>query len=123
MTALAEPPRAPAQRGRLVVAKQVVEKLAAQAAVEVTTGEHRMVFAPRTDSDPGPVVAVQLDGSDTWLQVEVDLVYPAPLRATTDDLRAHLVRRVEELSGLTVRRLDIRVAQLVTVGEHSRRLT
>ncbi len=113
------------ERGRLVVAKQVVEKIAAQAAFEITgVGEHRGAFAasPGLARGPRPTVNVQLDGSEAWLSVEVGMTYPAPLRAATDELRSHLVRRVEQLSGITVRRLDIRIGWLGAAAEQPRKL-
>lgn len=114
-----------AQRGRLVIAKTVVEKIATQAAYEVTSvGGQQRAFAidPGTSTPTRPEVGAELEGTSTWLTVQVGLVYPAPLRDATDELRTHLTRRVEELTGITVRRVDIRVTWLGAVAEQPRRL-
>jgi uncharacterized alkaline shock family protein YloU len=108
----------PDQRGRLVIAKRVIEKIAAQAVTEVPgTGPARRISAlgQVIDSAGRAKVDAQLDGAKAWLSVEVGLSYPTPLRAGADELRAHLTRRVEQLSGIAVRRLDIRVTWLSQV--------
>ena len=120
------PTRPAPDRGRLVVARQVVEKIAEQAAFEVTeTGAERRAFAVVPGGDPGgrvPVTA-QLDGDQAWLNVDVALTYPGPLRAATEELRHHVVTRVEELAGVSVRRVDIRVGWLVDGARQPRKLS
>ncbi len=112
-------------RGGLTVAKRVVEKIAEQAALEVTgRGEHQKAYAVRPGA-PGtarPTVEVQLEGADAWLTIDVGLTYPTPLRAAADELRAHLCERLEELSGVTVKRLDIRISWLGATVKQPRRL-
>lgn len=126
-TAVLPPSPAPssADRGRTVVDKQVIEKIAEQAAFEVTdASEHRRAFAlvPGDPSGRLPVNA-QLDGAEAWLSVDVALSYPSPLRAATEALRQHVLARVEHLVGVTVRRVDIRVGWLVDADQQPRRLS
>lgn len=112
-------------RGHLTVAKRVVEKIAEQAASEVTGGgEHQTAFAVRPGATvtARPAVEVQLEGADAWLTIDVGLTYPTALRGSADELRAHLVDRLEELSGVTVRRLDIRISWLGATASQPRRL-
>ena len=112
-------------RGSLTVAKRVVEKIAEQAASEVSgTGEHQAAYAvrPGASATARPTVEVQLEGSDAWVSIDVGLTYPTPLRAAADELRAHLVERLEQLSGVTVRRLDIRISWLGDTARQPRRL-
>ena len=120
------PTRPAPDRGRLVVARQVVEKIAEQAAFEVTeTGTERRAFAVVPGGDPGGrvPVAAQLDGDQAWLTVDVALTYPGPLHAATEELRRHVVTRVEELAGVSVRRVDIRVGWLVDGARQPRKLS
>lgn len=115
---------AAAHRGRLVVAKTVVEKIAAQAAYEVTgVGGRRRDFAvaPGASTATRPDVQVELEGTSAWLSVQVGLVYPAPLRQAAEELRTQLTARVEQLTGITVRRVDIRVSWLGAATEQPRR--
>lgn len=112
-------------RGGLTVAKRVVEKIAEQAASEVTgNGEHQAAFAvrPGATAIARPTVEVQLEGADAWVSIDVGLTYPTPLRAAADELRAHLVERLEQLSGVTVKRLDIRISWLGATAKQPRRL-
>ncbi len=114
-----------AERGRTVVDRQVIEKIAEQAACEVTdAGEHRRAFATIPGDGGGRLpVHAQLDGAEAWLSVEVALTYPGPLRAATEALRQHVVTRVEHLVGVSVRRVDIRVGWLVDAGQQPRKLS
>ena len=119
------PSTASAERGRTVVDKQVIEKIAEQAALEVTDqSEHRRAFAVVPGDGGGRLpVSAQLDGSEAWLSLDVALSYPGPLRAATEALRQHVLARVEHLVGVSVRRVDIRIGWLVDVDQQPRRLS
>ncbi len=113
MTAVALPTAGPPeQRGRLTITKRVVGKIATQASSEVSAAA----------SGRSPKVDIALDRADAWLDVEVGLAYPTPLRAAAEELRAHLIGRVERLTGLRVRRVDITVSWLTDVADLPKRL-
>ena len=86
-----------ADRGQTVVARQVISKIATQAAREVTP-----VTRPRADVD-------EFRAGTATLELQVEVPYPAPLRQTADRLRAQVINTVGRLAGVRVRRVDIDV--------------
>lgn len=108
-------------RGSLVVASEVVEKVAAEVA-----GRTDGVDVPR----PSPVRRVRggqttgvratvVDGIAD-LQVEVALRYPDPVERTCERLRAALADQVPRLSGVELRLIDITVVDLVADPSEAR---
>ena len=122
------PDRAPAHRrelapvedrGTLTVDAGVVEKIAATAAVEIDEvgGAAKRVLTVSLGSDAHadhPQVDAEVDGPSATLAVRCSIAYPAPVVAVSDRLRAHLVARIDELTGLRARRIDITVAALTS---------
>jgi len=106
----------PAQRGRLVMARNVVEKVASQAAMEAvaTSGRSRGLLGLGAKPDPGarPKVDADLSTNSTDLAIAVGLTYPCSIRTATQQIRDHVTRRVEQLTGVDVRRVDIDVTFL-----------
>ena len=104
------------RRGNLVVEKRVVERIAGQAASECsdTGGASGGVLGIGAQADltarPAPVV--ELVGQSATVALDLTVAYPAPIRAATDRIRAHIVRRVHELTGVEVSRVDITVTAL-----------
>lgn len=84
-----------AERGRTVVARQVISKIATQAARDVVP-----VTRPRADVD-------EFRAGTATLELQVEVPYPAPLRQTADRLRAQVIGTVGRLTGVRVRRVDI----------------
>lgn len=115
----------PASRGRLVMASRVVEKIAAQAASEVSVAGGRsggvLGIGARTDLSARPQVEVQLSGGVATIAVRVGVAYPMSLREATAEVRSHVVRRVETLTGVEVRRVDIDVAWLTSESQDTKR--
>lgn len=107
---------APRRRGRLVLAKKVVEKIAGQAASEVSVASGRsggvLGFGADADADARPRVDVDLSGVSADLAIKIGIAYPGSIRAATQQVREHVTRRVEELTGVDVRRVDIDVTFL-----------
>jgi uncharacterized alkaline shock family protein YloU len=98
-----------ADRGRLVVAEKVVAKIATQAAREVSPD----------GGGAAPRVRVTLADNVASLTVELGVAFPRPIRATVIELQQHLTRRLQELAGVRVARIDVRIVRLtpIPVGE------
>lgn len=86
------------ERGVTTVAPRAVRRIAARAAREV-------------DGVAGDVTAeATVDGESTTVDVRLPVAYPAPIEATAERVRAHLLGRTAELTGLPTRRVDIMIA-------------
>lgn len=109
-------PSEPRRRGRLVLAERVVEKIAAQAASEVasTAGRSGGFLGLRGGRAAGarPTVDVALSAESADLDLAVGIAYPGSLRRAAAELREHVTARVEALTGVDVRRVDIDVTFL-----------
>lgn len=106
----------PRRRGRLILAEKVVEKIAGQAASEVSVASGRsggvLGFGDDADADARPQVDVDLSAVSADLAIRIGIAYPGSIRAATQQVREHVTRRVEELTGVDVRRVDIDVTFL-----------
>jgi uncharacterized alkaline shock family protein YloU len=116
-------------RGLTTIAERTVERVAAQAITELDNvgGSARRVFGVAlgaSDLDQSAQVTAHVSGDRTSLEVHLSVSYPASVARTTQNARDHLTRRVEELTGLVVSRVDINVAALVgaTASTASRRV-
>lgn len=111
----------PAHRGQLVIAERVIEKVASQAASEVSVSAGRsggvLGIGAHTDTTARPKVQVELSGRSATVEVETGVVYPTPLKQATGRIRDHVISRVEELTGVQVKRVDITIAWLTTGTE------
>lgn len=114
------------ERGELTIAELVVEKIAATALSEVehVAGAARRVLGVALGSEAPDRLAqarAQVDGSLATLQVSCAVAYPAPVGTVTEQARARIIARVEELTGLAARQVDITVATLTTTVTSNRR--
>jgi uncharacterized alkaline shock family protein YloU len=103
---------APAEeRGRLTIAPAVIRGIA-----EVAAGEVDGVVAGRRRSlgrsGRAARATTRLDGNAASVRVRVAVRYPTPINDVLDRLRAHIIDRVDQLTGMTVRVCDIDVAAL-----------
>lgn len=116
----------PAGRGSVSIPAKVVSRIAEQAAFEVPgvgsdaggvlgLGAHR-------DFETRPAAEADVHGSTAVLRLDVGLVFPAALHAVLARLREHVAARVEELTGLTVGRLDITISWLHAAARGRREL-
>jgi uncharacterized alkaline shock family protein YloU len=103
-------------RGRTTIAPIVVEKILLRSAAEVDgvgpvvhTGLARLV--PWVAS--GTPAEAEVGRESVTVDLAVSVRYPLPVRQVAASLRDHASRRIEELTGLAVRRVDITVAELV----------
>ena len=103
-------------RGTLVVAERVLEKIAAQAATEVpeVSGRSGGFLGIGADTDPAarPKVDATLSAESADLAIAVGIAYPGSIRRAAAALRDHVTQRVEALTGVDVRRVDIDVTFL-----------
>lgn len=106
------------RRGRTVVPERVVAKIAAQAVSEVgdTCGlTGRLGGLVVGGSVPARAYA-RVSGTRITLRLVIAVHYPAPVRSTAREVRAHVRRRVERSTGMTVQHIDIEIAELVPAG-------
>jgi uncharacterized alkaline shock family protein YloU len=111
----------PAERGRTVLAPGVVEKIAAQAALEIgdISGLRRRV-AGRMVSDERVRAEADLDGQVAAVRLQLAVAFPAPLLQLTREVRQHVTTRIQTLCGLRVDHVDITVAALRSRGSRRR---
>ncbi len=112
-------------RGRTVLDRKVVEKIASQVASEESFGGGSsggfLGIGAHSDFSARPKVAVELAGNIAALSVEIGLLYPVPLRQVTEQLRRRISERVNALTGVEVRQVDITVSWLKPADESSGR--
>ncbi len=106
----------PRRRGRLVLADRVLEKIAAQAAAEVAVTAGRsggfLGIGAEADASARPKVDVTLSAESADLALSVGITYPGSIRRATQEVRDHVTERVETLTGVDVRRVDVDVTFL-----------
>ena len=113
-----------ASRGRTTLSDRVVDKIAAQAALEVdhvhgaTPGIAGSVF----HADPSVGVTTAIDGHLAQLRLVVEVDYPVSLREVTRQLRTHGSERVRQLCDITVTDVDVRITALRYATEPTRRV-
>ncbi|WP_116102042.1 Asp23/Gls24 family envelope stress response protein [Amycolatopsis thermalba] len=105
------------ERGRTVIAERAIQRLAACAATEVgpVGGSARRLFGVTVGAEEAARAAgvrARVDGATVDLEVRLSITYPVPVAATCEQVRAHLIERVGELTGLAVTRIDITVTAL-----------
>jgi uncharacterized alkaline shock family protein YloU len=128
-SATAELPKSPlvTSRGETIIGPSVVEKIATRAASEVggvggvvQTGLSRLL--PWTVGGDHPARASAEVGTDTVsVDLTVNVLYPQPVAAVTNEVRAQVVRRLSELCGLRATEVNIAVPALVTPPRGARR--
>lgn len=114
-------------RGETIIAPAVVEKIASRAAAEVDgvggvveTGLVRLL--PWSVGDDSPARASAEVGAETvTVDLTVNVVYPEPVAAVTNRVRAQVTRRLSELCGLRATEVNIAVPALVVPPPGRRR--
>ncbi|GAA1179080.1 MULTISPECIES: Asp23/Gls24 family envelope stress response protein [Nesterenkonia] len=105
--------------GSLVIHESVVAKSAAQAASElpeVWAAGRGPLGLRRVDRNTRPRVEATLSGGTAALEVRLALPYPVPVREVTESARRHLSDRVELLTGIPVRRVDLQIERMGSPG-------
>jgi uncharacterized alkaline shock family protein YloU len=118
-----EPDTGPDLPGRTTVADRAVERTAVQAITELDNvgGSAQRLFGAPAESRAAQV-SVTSDDTTTALHVRLSIAYPASVARTTHEVRAHLIRRLRELTGLVVTRVDITVTAFYTTAPERRRV-
>ncbi|MFC3298413.1 Asp23/Gls24 family envelope stress response protein [Arthrobacter agilis] len=108
----------PSSRGTLVLKEKVLQKIAGQAAAELPFVGGRsggvLGLGATGDLDARPQADVDLDGSTAFVSLTVTMLYPTPLRAGTEQLRAHVTETLERTTPVHVGRIDVTIASLET---------
>ena len=127
--ATAELPKSPlvTSRGETIIAPTVVEKIATRAASEVDgvggvvqTGLSRLL--PWTVGGDSPARASAEISTDTvTVDLTVNVLYPQPVAAVTNEVRTQVIRRLAELCGLRATEVNIAIPALVTPPRGARR--
>ena len=128
-SATAELPKSPlvTSRGETIIGPTAVEKIATRAASEVDgvggvvqTGLSRLL--PWSVGNDSPASASAEVSTDTvTVDLTVNVLYPEPVAAVTNEVRARVIRRLSELCGLRATEVNIAVPALVTPPRGARR--
>ena len=107
-----------AVRGRTTIATRVVEKVAAQAAIEVdsATGPPRRLFGailgpPRADARAR--ASAKIDETRVTLTMSIGVQYPEPVREVAARVRRNVTARIAQYCGMQVLHIDVTVPALV----------
>ena len=114
-------------RGRTTIAEHAIERVATQLLTEVAHvggSARRMLGVTVGSEDPNrdAQLTAEITGETVALRVRLSATYPASVSRTTENARSHLMRRVEELTGLAVSRVDIAVTALHSDTTNIRRV-
>jgi uncharacterized alkaline shock family protein YloU len=102
-------------RGHTRVAERAVARIVRHALHEDAGGLGHAVSDRTVGRGPGKGgtrVDVSVDGVMVTARVQLAVVYPEPVREVASRVRERVRERVEDLTGLTVRQVDIDVAGL-----------
>ncbi|HZC52871.1 MAG TPA: Asp23/Gls24 family envelope stress response protein [Mycobacterium sp.] len=113
--------------GTISVGESVVRKLAGQAALEIPDagGAAPRVLGKSLASTgiPGvrdtslttlPKTSVLVDGAVALVQLELSVRWPASIPKVTEQVRRHVRQRLNDLTGLHIAEVTIKVTDLVT---------
>ncbi len=101
---------APEERGRLEIAEQVVQRVAAIAACEVPGVRRVGSGLEGVVGRRYPKVQAQVAGGHVRVRVDIAVGWPAPLARTAAAVRTRVRERLSALVGLTVDVVDVTVA-------------
>lgn len=115
------------QLGQITLQDRVVAKLAAQAALEISdagaaaprvlgravTGGGALGIRP-TSLTALPKASAEVDGSTGRVELSISVRWPVSVPAVTMAVRAHVIDRLRDLTGLQISEVRIEVTDLVT---------
>lgn len=106
-------------RGRTTLAERVVERTATVLTRDVdgvggAAPRVLSVAVGSEDFERDARVTAIIDGDTVTIAVRCSVAYPTPVASTTEALRTYLIARLDRLTGLRVRQVDITVTALHT---------
>jgi uncharacterized alkaline shock family protein YloU len=107
------------RRGHTKIAPRAVARIVARALGADGGGLHQFV-RPVKGPAGGPKINVSVDGDLVTARVRMAVAYPEPVREVATQARDRVRARVQDLTGLTVRQVDIDVARLEPRGTFDR---
>ncbi|MDL4775635.1 MULTISPECIES: Asp23/Gls24 family envelope stress response protein [Thermomonosporaceae] len=101
-------------RGTTKIADRVVQRIATRAAAEPgdAGGVSRTVLGMSVGRGRAPRADVSVHGKIVTARVEMSVAYPSPVREVAHQVRERVRERIEALTGLTVRQVDVDVSVL-----------
>ncbi|MEP6814745.1 MAG: Asp23/Gls24 family envelope stress response protein [Marmoricola sp.] len=110
----------PSDRGSLVIADKVVERIAAIAAGEIEAVSDQASGWTRALRRSLPRASAKVAGGRTRVVVDVAAPWPTPLTSMAIEVRDHVRERVTTLTGVTVTAVDVTVADVIHAGGNRR---
>jgi uncharacterized alkaline shock family protein YloU len=103
-----------AERGRTTIRDRAVARIVVRAAqdVEASGGLGRTIVGVPVPGRGPARTEVRVNGDIVTAKVALSVTYPMPVRAVARRVRQSVRDRVMELTGLTVRQVDVDVAEL-----------
>jgi uncharacterized alkaline shock family protein YloU len=115
-------------RGVTIISPAVVEKIATRAASEVDgvgevaqSGLSRVLPWSIGSGGQAARASAEVAAETATLDLTVNVLYPEPVATVTNQVRAHVTRRLSELCGLQATEVNIAVPALVTPAHGRRR--
>lgn len=111
-----------ASRGSTTIDDRVVARIVAEAAAEIggSGGLGRKVLGVPVPGRRPARTEVRVNGDIVTARVAMSVTYPMPVREVARQVRDGVRGRVAELTGLTVRQVDVDVAELERPGAGER---
>jgi uncharacterized alkaline shock family protein YloU len=102
------------ERGRTTIRDRAVARIVVRAAqdVEASGGLGRTIVGVPVPGRRPARTEVRVNGDIVTAKVALSVTYPMPVRAVARRVRQSVRDRVMELTGLTVRQVDVDVAEL-----------
>ncbi|GAA2156985.1 Asp23/Gls24 family envelope stress response protein [Actinomadura napierensis] len=106
------------ERGRTTISDRAVARIVAKAAQETagTGGLGRSVLGVGMPGRRAARTDVHVNGEVVTAKVALSVAYPMPVRDVARQVRESVRDRVEAMTGLTVRQVDVDVAELERSG-------
>jgi len=108
-------------RGSTTIADKVLEQVARRLALEVPGVVRHSSGGPGPLGTTLPTASVQRAGDRARLSLTVAVQWEAPVQRVAADLRDTVRRRLGDVTGATIDRVDVTVAALVPEGRRTDR--
>lgn len=109
-------------RGGLVIADKVIERIAAIAAGEIEAVSDKASGLNKVLGRGLPRASAKVAAGRARVVVNVAASWPTPLTSMAAEVRDHVNERVTTLTGLTVTAVDVTVADVINPRSKARRV-